>query len=182
LIGVPLVIITIILVWRSNGNSDLNWADYKSWWGDWFDPILGFSTFLVAMVIWLTNLAKEWEEKIDKKLTVIYKYDNREIFRCKKAYLAHEGDIRNWGQTLGRLAIGKGNDGRDYYFKYSSSRFEKSEKVQHNGNYFYKHYIATFYLTEIPGPEELISGIDLTKGCCVWEENKDTAVFNEDKT
>lgn len=180
LIGIPLVVITIFWVNRSNGVI-FDWNEIDNWWGEWGDPIIGFSTFLVAIVIWLTNLAKNWADNLDKKITVIYQFENREVVRCEKAYLTHEGDIRNWGQTLGRQVVGKTKQNRDYYFNYRSNKLIKQVEVINEGRYFFKHFTATFFLTSIPKPEELMEENDMSKGKFLWKDGEEKAIFISDQ-
>lgn len=174
--GVLLVLFTIFWVYNTNGGKFDIWR-IDNWWGKWGDPIIGFATFLVAIIIWFSNTAKDWKESLPKKLTVIYKYQNKEVLRCEKGFLAHESDIRNWGQTIGRLIVGKDKTNRDYYFKFSRDLDVQPPIVEEIKKKFYTHYKATFFLTELPTSDELQSGIDMSKGKFLWKEGAEKAEY-----
>ncbi len=180
ILGMAVLIASILWIVNTN-TKDFDLWNIERWWNAWGDPFIGLSTFLVAIVIWLTNIAIDWENRLDKKLTVTYKYGDKEVVKCKKAYLAHEGDIRNWGQTLGRLAVGNSSDDRDYSFKYNSSKFERKDSVVKKGMYFFKHFDAIFFLSELPNPQDIKSGYDMRKGCFIWKEGNHLANFVEYK-
>jgi hypothetical protein len=176
LVGILLVVTVAILVYKTT-NKSFDISNIESWWNAWGDPLLGLSTFLVAIVIWLTNTAMDWEDNLEKKLTIIYKHslDNREVIRCEKAYLAHEGDIRNWGQSLGQQTIGN----TKVRFLFNASKFDKVDKIEKLNNRYFKHYIATFYLVELPDSSLLSK--DLGKGRYVWLSGKKKPKFEGDK-
>ena len=179
-IAVLLVITSIFWVLLSNGYN-FNGSDVNSWWLLWGDPIIGLSTFFVAVIIWLLNTAKYWEEHLELKLTVIYTDSNkREVICIKNAFLAHVGDIRNWGQTLGRQAVGKGKDGKDLYFKLSNLIEMKKSKINKTDNSYFKHYTVVFKFTELPKASDLEGNKDMANGKFVWEEGHEKAVFIED--
>lgn len=165
----------------SNG-SDVDWCDINSWWILWGDPIIGILTFFVAVAIWLMNAAKYWEDRLGLKLSVIYKDSNgREVIIVEKAFLAHEGDVRNWGQTLGRQAVGKGSDGRDLYFELTSSIIMNKPEVVKGDNSYYKHYTVIFIFTKLPAISDLKNKEDMSKGKFLWKEGEETAAFVEDQ-
>ncbi len=175
LIAILLTLGTIVWVVISN-QCDFGEMNQDNWWIKWFDPVIGLSTFIVAIVIWLMNTAKYWEDSLDKKLSVVYKESGgRTVIQIENAFLAHEGDIRQWGQTLGRQAVGKGKDGRDIYFDINSNIvLEKPVVVKNNSTYF-KHYSVLFMLTKLP-PEN-IDGENLEKGMFLWDEGGTKARF-----
>ena len=181
-VGIAVVLFT--LVWVSGTNEvSFDTGQIDNWWGKWGDPILGLATFLVAVVIWLTNTAKDWEDRLDKLLTVSYidLNTNREVIRCENAFLAHEGDIRNWGQTLGRQSIGKNPKGFYNSFDFSNILEMKPPEIRHQGQKFYKHYMATFFLTALPKKEDLVNERDLTLGKFVWKKGEIEAQFIPDE-
>lgn len=67
----------------------------------WLEPLIGFTTLVVAFMVWIGEVAQDEENALPKRLTVIFLYKGREVLICEKAYLAGEGDIRSWGQQLG---------------------------------------------------------------------------------
>lgn len=121
------------------------WQDL-TWWSKWLDPLLGTAVFLLTLIIGWTQLRDDWEESLEKRLTVIFKYGEREVMLCKKAYLTAEGDIRNLGQQIGYQM----NDNQHLKFKANdieSKRLgvERSEFT----NEFLVHYQVVFELTEL---------------------------------
>ena len=176
--GTFLIIATILWV-NFTTKKELLFNDIDSWWGGWGDPILGVSTFLIALVIWLTNIAKDWEERLDKKVSVSYLLvsdNNREVIRCENAFLAHEGDIRNWGQSLGQQTIGKNTQNRLVYFDYSNTIKMDSPEVVKNNSEFYKHYTATFFLKNLP-TDNLANGKKMLEGKFIWKSGVEQAEF-----
>lgn len=162
-LGLTMTITTIYWVAQTN-NRDLDMTSLESWWNAWGDPVLGLSTFLVAIVIWLSNTAKDWEDSITKKLTVVYKFGDREVIRCEKAYLANEGDIRNWGQTIGRQTLGQ-----SIHFNYKIFELDQTDTIEGKNWEYHKHYIATFFLASIPS--------QLDSGKFLWKEGEDKPIF-----
>lgn len=173
-------IVLFVVYWVATTNKkNLDVTSLDSWWNAWGDPVTGLSTFLVAIVIWLSNTAKDWEDRLDKKLTVIYQLpseNNREVIRCENAFLAHEGDIRNWGQSLGQQTIGKNQQHRLVYFDFSNSMEVRQPDIKLSNGHFYKHYTAIFYLKSLP-KDILENGEDLSKGSFKWEAGKENATF-----
>jgi hypothetical protein len=118
------------------------------WWTKWADPIIGMGTFILALVIGWIQLRDDWEESLDKRLTVIFKYQEREVMLCKKAYLTAEGDIRNLGQQIGAQM----NDNQHLKFRANdieSKRLGVEKNEFQNGEYF-MHFQVEFELTELP--------------------------------
>lgn len=179
-----LFVVGFTIFWVSHTtHKEFNPVDLDSWWTAWGDPVLGLSTFLVAIVIWLSNTAKDWEERLSKKLTVSYLLlsdNNREVIRCENAFLAHEGDIRNWGQSLGQQSIGKDTEHRLIYFDYSNTMILEKPIIVPGQKEFYKHYVAIFYLKSLP-KDQLENGCDLSKGKFVWKAGEEIARFIENQ-
>jgi len=122
-----------------------------NWWAKWADPILGMGTFLLALLIGLLQLREEWEESLAKRVTVIFKYEGREVLLCKKAHLTAEGDIRNLGQQIGgqmakvRFLDFKANDIESKRLGVFKNEFSKKK--------YFVHYQVEFELTTLPTPK-----------------------------
>lgn len=122
------------------------WEDL-TWWSKWADPILGTAVFLLSLIIGWTQLREDWEDDLEKRLTVIFRYQGREVMICKKAYLTAEGDIRNLGQQIGgqmakvRFLDFKANDIESKRLGVERNEFQKKYLV---------HYQVEFELTELP--------------------------------
>ena len=127
-------------------NHPTNFEDLN-WWAKWADPIVGMGTFLLALLIGLLQFRDDWEESLEKRLTVIFKYQDREVMVCKKAHLTAEGDIRQLGQQIGgqmsnsRLKF-KANSIVSQRLGVAPNEFQKGK--------FILHYQVEFELTELP--------------------------------
>ncbi len=158
LLGIPFILVAAWVIWKTNGEN-YQWNQLDTWWVRWGDPLLGVGTFLVAFVIWLTNMAKDWEDRLPKLLSITYKLDNRDVIICKNATLAHEGDIRNWGQQLGQQTIGRSlRFNLLQKFDIGKPIIRKSNQEGTKGTKYHKHYTATFYLKNNSGVKELDVG------------------------
>ncbi len=140
-------------IWRYSGED----TAFMCYFANYLDPIMGILTFLLAVIIGY----RTWTEKLPKKLTVHFKYGSRYVFTCHKTYLAGEGDIRQWGQQIGKQM--NGNKNLDFYPYIDQSKptvnYQKrkdGKEIIKTGNYLkwlfssklYKHYIVTFYLAK----------------------------------
>jgi hypothetical protein len=92
-IGITLAITWYVNPWAEKPNND--------WWG-WMEPITGISTLAIAMLVWLGKSIQDVENALPKRLSVSFFHNNEEIMFCSQAYLAGEGDIRQWGQQIGK--------------------------------------------------------------------------------
>lgn len=73
---------------------------------NWLDPVITLTTLAVALVVWLAETRREWESQLPKRLTVYFVWDGFVVLQCDRAYLADVGEIRSWGQQLGRQMNG----------------------------------------------------------------------------
>lgn len=135
-------------------------------WSKIIDPVLGLLTLLVAGFVWFDEMSREWEEKLPKRLTVIFKLQEgesyREVMRCEEAYLADSADIRQWGQQIGSQMTG----GKRLDFQPFIAHDEPI--VERN----FKLYFITFFLTKLPDAktpdDEKLFDFIRTKGL-VWK-------------
>lgn len=174
-----LVLATYLLV-----NTTFAQTDF-SWWSKSWDAVIGITTFVIAVLVWLTEAKQEWENKLPKRLTVrfLYRKNKNEkwetVMCCRNAFLAGEGDIRAWGQQLGVQMSGT-------KFLQFEPFIEQTEPqiINYKGT-FYKFYSVAFYLNELPTPvhlaekekeEEKMVFFEhlLTKGI-LWEQNPNDA-------
>lgn len=148
---------------------------------DRLDPLLGFLTLMIAILVWVIQVRKEWEDSLPKRLTVQFDYEGRIIMKCKEAMLVGESDIRNWGQQIGQqMSFGT-------FLKFDPYIKLESPKIKYNKKWreYYKHYIATFYLTELPDmpkPPNAATKAEYEENfnnghCLIWSPE-----YDEDKT
>ena len=65
------------------------------------DPIFGITTGVLAFSIWYNDMKRNWEESLEKKLTVHFSFEGKYVYSCFEAFLPHQSDIRNLGQSIG---------------------------------------------------------------------------------
>ncbi len=154
-LGIPLILLTLCCISNTNGDK-FNYSKIDSWWNHWGDPLLGVGTFLVAVVIWLTNMAKDWEDRLPKYFSIRYylikdgSVAEKPIIECQYATLPHESDIRNFGQTLGAQTTHNPQT-RFSYGRHLQIASPTTEKNHHKLNIgFHRHWDVTFFLRDLP--------------------------------
>ena len=134
-IGVPVLIVAFVALQFLRPQPTDLW--------DWADPLISLLTLGVAFFIWLGQLRRAWEEYLPNRLTVHFYYQEREVMRCEKAYLANESDIRALGQHIG------GQMTEESFLKFILPRVEISQP-ETNSKERYIHYTVQFHLRELP--------------------------------
>jgi len=135
---IPLV---LIIAWN-----ELN--TFTKTWNDYISPLIGVVTLFVAILVWVAELMEEWRNDLPKKLTVIFRYDGKEVMRCNHAELFSEADIRPLGQQIGRQMAGGGKIDLD--FAAPSVKQTKKEVSSDNETGFFMDYEVVFELTNLP--------------------------------
>ena len=105
--------------------------------------ILESIAILATLFIASSVLREERLKNLDKKLTVIFEYQNKRVMMCENAYLAGTSDIRQWGQSIGQLM----NHGARLHFEPFIQ--ETNLILEHKGKQ-YRHYTAHFTLEILP--------------------------------
>ena len=54
---------------------------------DWIDPIISFATFIVAVAVWLNGIRRDYIEDLQKRLTIFFQYEGRNVLACYDALL-----------------------------------------------------------------------------------------------
>lgn len=88
---------------------------------------------------------KAWEERLEKRLDVHCTYDGRYVGSCWEATLAHEGDIRQWGQQVGRQML----EAREL-LKFTVTPAFEQPQIRHDDTGTRYVYSITIDLTEDP--------------------------------
>lgn len=122
------------------------------------DPIIGVTTLLIAFSVWRGEVNEDWKNSIPKKLTVVFRYQDKEVMRCNRADLASEADIRQLGQQIGSQMART----RDLKFIAPLVKQVKGEVTFEQDIGFFKDYEVIFVLTELP------QGLD-ANSCLTWE-------------
>ncbi len=114
---------------------------------EWIDPIAGIMSFLITLVILYNQAYERWEDNLEKRLTVEYKYQDNTIAMVENAYLAGESDIRQWAQQLGSQMMGG-------HLDFDMNWDEPKPTIDRDGNDWYKFYKVEMYLTSNPFDEK----------------------------
>lgn len=94
------VLLSLISVWVSVHTTG-NWTSWNTW-----DIFLTLATFGIGVAVFWGESIEDWEERLPKRVTVYFQTEGRTRMVCYLAHLAHEGDIRNWGQQIGSQMCG----------------------------------------------------------------------------
>jgi len=83
---------------------------FEKQWGGWLEAAATIGIVGISISIWYNEKCENWIDSLPKKLNIVYKLKNKDgnyIDFCfiKNAPLAHEGDIRNWGQSIGQTIL-----------------------------------------------------------------------------
>lgn len=96
-------------------------------------------TFIAAIFIGILELREEYESNLPKLLTVQFLLQDKIIYECQNAPLAHEGDIRNWAQQIGKQM----NNDKDLPLDPRFNVIEDKKPKQVSG-IRYKHYLVIY--------------------------------------
>jgi translation initiation factor 2 beta subunit (eIF-2beta)/eIF-5 len=139
----PLMILLVYLGFRyetAENHTDDFWQ--------WIDPVAGIMTFATTLVIFGIQAYNNWEDSLEKQLSVDYIYtgglEELTIVQVKNAYLAGDGDVRAWAQALGGQMMGN--------LDFDMNWDEEPQKIHYDnkeGKYF-KYYAVKLYLTTDP--------------------------------
>ncbi len=124
------------------------------------ESVMTAITFILAIFIGWGAWEKKWEEKLPKRLTVHFKYEDRYVFTFCKALLPEKTDIRAWAQQIGKQM--NGNNNLDFY-----PFIDRIEPVIIENRY--KYYELTFYLMNDKNKDSLDKAISYK----FWWDNDD---------
>jgi hypothetical protein len=105
--AIGLIVLAIILYCVGYFKYNLS---FQGQWGNWLEAYATGSIILVSVAIWYNEKRENWIDSLPKKLNIIYRIKNKndgwETFcEIQNAPLSHEGDIRNWGQSIGQTIL-----------------------------------------------------------------------------
>ncbi len=98
LIGLTVVVMTVTV---SVVTRLLYTGQLSAVW-EWFEPVLGFTTLLVAILIWVNEEREALESALDKRMTVEFEFENEVMLRWQDVPLTSEADMRSLGLSLGK--------------------------------------------------------------------------------
>lgn len=111
-------------------------------WETW-DKVVTLFTLLVGIAVFLGEAVEDWEERLTKRLTVFFQVHGKTCMVCYGAHLPHEGDIRNWGQQIGRQMC-------EEPLEFSPYLDIRRLGVESDGVESFTHFQAIIYLKKIP--------------------------------
>ncbi len=122
--------------------------DHTNIFWEWIDPVAGIMTFITTLAIFWFQARKNWEDSLEKMLTVEYIYTGGEnellIAKIENAYLAGESDVRQWAQSLGQQIMG------NLDFDMNWDELPQKINYHHKEAKFFKYYEVKLYLTTDP--------------------------------
>jgi len=136
-----IIVIVVFLVWKLGHTTPTNFA----WYSQWVDPLMAISTFMIAVFIWIVEIRKNWTQKLPKRLTVNYLYENRSLMRCEQVNISSESDIRSLGLSLGGQMAKSRLEIEPYYNETPAvEEWDDLEKT------YFRHHQITFFLRAKP--------------------------------
>ena len=125
-------------------------TDHTDTLWQWIDPVAGIMTFGTTLVIFGMQAKTNWENSLEKLLTIEYVYtgdmQERTIARIENAYLSGEADIRPWAQQLGGQIMGNLD---------LDMNWDESERdIIFQGNQYFNAYSIKLYITSDPSRSE----------------------------
>jgi hypothetical protein len=103
--------------------------------------LLSTWTFISAVFIGYFELREEFYESLPRLMSVQFYLKEMLIYECKHAVLAHEGDIRQWAQQIGKQMNHDEDLPLDPLFFVSTD-----EKPKQFDGKLYKHYTVRYNL------------------------------------
>jgi len=153
-------------------------GETPNWWKSWGSLIIPLTILSTALLIGFVGLFFEWEDNLEKRLNVSFKYkkDGRnewiDCMQCKNVYLASESDIRAWGQQLGQQM---NNNQRLNFYPFMDGDLPEIKKSESGESY--KLYDLKIYLTK---EEKFIeeNQYELAQGnILTWEQKENEKDF-----
>ena len=118
---------------------------------DRLDHVATFTTLLVAALIWVVQLGRDWESSLPLRVSVDFDCQNVAgcscyVLRCQEAYLAMHADVRAWCQQIAVQMNEKPNEKLALNFDIS----QEDRGIIKRGKQYYKHIYVKYPLNEPP--------------------------------
>lgn len=166
LLIIGMLIIGYISAWGTIG-------ELPPYFVKFLDPLFGLYGILFTLGFTLFYAHKEWQNGLEKRLTVHFEYQQKYIMSCYEAYLASEGDIRAWGQQIGSQMINK--EHLDIYPYLTQER--PSIQYDESNRSFYVLYTITLHLRTMDALVKKVN--DLGQNYLIWWENDNKTQANK---
>ncbi|MBK6699597.1 MAG: hypothetical protein IPG55_06785 [Saprospiraceae bacterium] len=131
------VVITLLSIF-------LIWYSYCGYSDDLMSEIIGkflpIATLMIGCFLWYNEQKENYMNQLPKKLNVKYQLDEK-YFEIVNAPLAHEGDIRAWGQAIAKNVLNESQ-----YVEYSGYFIDTPRIIEGR-----KFYSITIYLKKAIG-------------------------------
>lgn len=167
---VTLLTASIVFIGLYIANHDI------SLWSDVIDPLITIITVSTALLVYYNNSKTDWENNLEKRLTVHFELDEKYIMTCHEAYLSNESDIRAWGQTIGSQMTKKTS--LDFYPFITHHKY----KILYDeiAKEYYKLFEVTFHFINIADQIKEDKQPNLKTKYLVWWDNNDKSHGNKE--
>lgn len=128
---------------------------------DFLSYFLPVSTLCIGIFVWYNEQKENYFNQLPKKLNVKYQLDEK-YFEIINAPLAHEGDIRAWGQAIAKNVLNESQ-----YVDYSGYFIDTPRIIEGR-----KFYSITIYL------KKAIGGFEFGKSYYFGNDGKDIGLKN----
>jgi hypothetical protein len=139
--------------------------------------LLSLGTLVVAGAILIGEAMQDWEGSLPKRLTVTYVNERLEpVMQCRRAYLAGEGDVRQWAQQLGQQMAAPAGHEKMIYLQFLPEVLQSTSIVRTGPGAPFKEYKVTFQLRRVPEPlheKYTAEGKCPGRHCLVWRDLDD---------
>jgi len=146
----------------------------RNLFNEFWSSTISMLTFITAVFIGIFNIYTNWKNALEKRLTVFFVYyfephnlsidpegtkfiqENNLIEKtpyclmvCEEAFLAHDSDIRNWAQQLGRQFEG-GQNLSFHAFLTLGKNNAIVKKIVEGKSFYTRQYTVFMFLDKIP--------------------------------
>lgn len=146
---------------------------------DWIDPIIGVLTFVVAVLVWFNGIWRDYLDCLQKRITVYYQYNGRNVLVCRNALLYNVADARAWSQQIGSQMCGGAMLKLEPFYRLEEHGIKKLSVNKR----LVRSYTMTVFLSRLPvfgdkdtpESEREIFAKDIARGYLEWypAENED---------
>jgi len=159
-------VILLVYLFIINGAIDDLWPSGYSdsdFFSKFIDPWIAILTFLIAAIIGLMNMRRQWEDSLPHTVTIHYCHQDRIYASFYDAKVISENDIRDVAQSLGRDINGGRNLKLTSYNTLIGPHIERTHTDKADAN---NHYIKRWlYVMRLNGAPDFqfITSIEKTE-------------------
>jgi hypothetical protein len=152
----------------------MDWSRLARW--ETWSIVISVSTLVVGIAIFRGEAVENWEFRLPKRLTVYLLHQGKVCMVCRLAPLAHEGDIRTWGQQLAWQVYGNVQFSPYIELGRDGVVVDPQRKVERGKPFV--HFWVRFHLVKLPDPkDEVLDKLGTKPGdrCIIVSEGPDGA-------